>query len=505
MYTFMAPPDGLHFDCIESGCEACIVATIGSSLQMILDLHASVLSRNWLNREPHLLRFLEDWLANIGGMGLEAFNEELGAQIMAIRKNMHHERHPCSMEVELGRRSQRSARSENSISPSSPATPSKLRKAHPGLQRLKSTSQGSSSSMRRSDSKKNQNTSNGGASYRYIPPSINPYADNASDVEARPSMDSCDSPDLPEDDNRMERDEQEHETAEEPEVSRADSVMDYYFSRLPSQNFAAMNAAMRPESIHPAFRGLMFGESVAARSVAGQDYGNRGGNRPLPENYSSQNEGPGRPTSAYSGSVYSDHPSKYASGFWDRPNREETPPPVPRLPEQYVDQSDPYGMKRRVKPPLTPGSPLTAESISRLNLRTVQEASRGPRSAVDSPYGPLNGTPSVTQRNSRAPSTRPGSIWIDEEVPESVATQSVMGTVEATQRFRQWNESAQSVAETTESTQRFREWNKSVWEDRDEVFRKLTGGLSEAEFKAKVNREMEQAKKQRKTAPEYAQ
>jgi hypothetical protein len=435
MIIFMRTDEGLHYDHDKSCCEACIIATIGSNIQMILDLHASVLSRDFVNRgEPHLLRFLDDWLANIGGSGLVKGNKQLGGEIMKIRKKMLSQDRPRSSstrEPKSGRTSLPSARN---------------------LRRFKSTSRPSTTVARRSDSKKKQTASNGEASYRYIPPSVNPYTD-ASSFQASPSRPSNSAPDIRADNNGTEHDVKEQEDTEQPAAGATDSIIDYYFSRLPSQNFEAMNAAKRPERIHPAFRGSMFGGSVAGRSVAGT------------EHHNSQNKRPGRPATAYSASVYSDHPSKHAPSYFEKrrnSRQDNAPPPVLRLPERYTDNSDPYGLKSRWKPP------LDSDSLSCVGSTPKQEPYRARNSAVDSEYDLPNRTSSVSNRSNRAFSTAE-SIWIYEPLPESVR--------------------GSSIAETTESTHRGRGRSRDDQKERDDAFRKLTGGLTEAEFKAELRRE----------------
>ncbi|EOO04101.1 hypothetical protein UCRPA7_395 [Phaeoacremonium minimum UCRPA7] len=83
-------PGHLRFDRIASGCEACILAAVGSRAQLLVDLKASLLGRADRRKEPRLMRFVDRWMQCFGPENegeLLLASQRLGEQIRAINKS----------------------------------------------------------------------------------------------------------------------------------------------------------------------------------------------------------------------------------------------------------------------------------------------------------------------------------------------------------------------------------------------------------------------------------
>ncbi|EPE27614.1 hypothetical protein GLAREA_04405 [Glarea lozoyensis ATCC 20868] len=532
-YTFNASSKSPHYERVLSGCEACIVATVGSNLQIILDLHASLISRDWTDHEPHLLRFVTEWLHNIGGSALIPWNEEFGDHLMTLRETMRRERYPNGkrQSEEAKRSSKQSVKDGQRRSPSMTRSFSKLGRS-PSMK---------SSKLQRTPSQKTKDTppsptvgspkshSIGGTPYRYVPPSHNPYEDTP-ESEITPSY-SYPEPtaDLPAGSGIEDIDSTENNINEQPVDEIADSILDYYLSRYSMMAGEEMDITSLAEGMHPAFRNTMFGNDPTGQysNVGGKSRHHpstsKFGNLPVPAEIKSE-----KANGAYTASVYSQAPSK---GYFapsskpfdgERPRSSATRPPTRRGGSSVSgSNNDPYGLndlpktKERVelsrpldqgrprssatRPPTRRGS-TTSRSDSdpyglydlrnskqneeRGSMRTGSISRAGsvkssrpkialykePFYSLDSRSN-LNQT-SLPQQQTRADqstlnvpyghASRAESIWIDEDVRASIATHS-----------------------TAESSQSYLEWKQKAQEERDEVFRNLTNGLTEAEFQAK--------------------
>ncbi|KAI9735318.1 MAG: hypothetical protein M1818_006513 [Claussenomyces sp. TS43310] len=83
--VFQVQPEEPRLERLPGGCEACILACVGGSRQILTDLQASVLGRRKKRRQaPRLLPLLEAWIAWLGES--EAIDEESGRLARAIRR-----------------------------------------------------------------------------------------------------------------------------------------------------------------------------------------------------------------------------------------------------------------------------------------------------------------------------------------------------------------------------------------------------------------------------------
>jgi hypothetical protein len=531
-YTFNASSNSAHFERVLSGCEACIVATVGSNLQIILDLHASLISRDWTDHEPHLLRFVTEWLHNIGGSGLIPWNEDFGDELMTLRETMRGERYPNGkrQSEEVKRNSKQSSKDEERKPPSISRSFSRLgRSTSTKSTKLQRTpSQKTQESPRSSTVGSPKSHSIGGTPYRYVPPSYNPYEDTP-ESEITPSY-SYPEPtaNVPAGSDIEDTDSSKNIVNEQPVDEIADSILDYYLSRYSNMAGEEMDTMSLEEGMHPAFRNTMFGDDPTGR------YSNVGGKSrhhpstskfgKLPAPTKSKTE---RGNSIYTASVYSQAPSK---GYFapssrpldgEKPRSSATRPPTRRGGSTVSGSDvDPYGLSDLPKPTQRgqPGRPLDLERPPSSATRPPTRGSAISRSDSD-PYG-LYDLPTSRQKGERVPMgtgsiSRAGSVKTSTPKIElysepfySLDSRSNLNQQSLPQRQSRADSSSYtvqhgnpSIAESiwidvdvrasisthsiAESSQSYLEWKQRAQEERDEVFRNMTNGLTEAEFQAK--------------------
>ena len=88
--AFNAMPADARFEWVQSGCEACIIATVGGNQQIISDLRASMLGRKKKRLPmPRLLPLVEAWIDWTGrGDAVRDESDALGREIRVCRRQM---------------------------------------------------------------------------------------------------------------------------------------------------------------------------------------------------------------------------------------------------------------------------------------------------------------------------------------------------------------------------------------------------------------------------------
>jgi hypothetical protein len=86
--AFQAQPEDARFECVESGCEACILAWVGGSRECLVNLRSSALSRKRRSGPPpRILPLLEEWIDWTGdGNAIRKKSNILAREINKARK-----------------------------------------------------------------------------------------------------------------------------------------------------------------------------------------------------------------------------------------------------------------------------------------------------------------------------------------------------------------------------------------------------------------------------------
>ena len=92
--AFNAMPADARFEQVLSGCEACIIASVGGDFQILSDLRASILGRRKKRlAAPKLLPLIEAWIDWTGRAStIRAESSALGREIRACRRQMQNAR-----------------------------------------------------------------------------------------------------------------------------------------------------------------------------------------------------------------------------------------------------------------------------------------------------------------------------------------------------------------------------------------------------------------------------
>lgn len=92
------------YEMIPGGCEACILATVGSNDEMLSDLRAAMYGRKKKDRPfPRLFSFVDSWIkGTVFGDLIREESEVLGTEIRACRKQMRMARRQFERNIEEG-------------------------------------------------------------------------------------------------------------------------------------------------------------------------------------------------------------------------------------------------------------------------------------------------------------------------------------------------------------------------------------------------------------------
>jgi hypothetical protein len=102
--VFQPMPEDKRFDQAATGCEACILASIGGNHQILSDLRASLLGRRKRSRaHPPILKIVEAWIEWTGrGDDIRAESGVLGKEIGRCRRQMQKARRQMRRNIEDG-------------------------------------------------------------------------------------------------------------------------------------------------------------------------------------------------------------------------------------------------------------------------------------------------------------------------------------------------------------------------------------------------------------------
>lgn len=102
--AFSAIPFDTRFNCIPSGCEACILASVGGNHRILSDLRASLLGRKRRGQpKAALFKLVEGWIDWTGkGDTIRAGSDALGKEIRHCRRQMQKARRQKRRNIEEG-------------------------------------------------------------------------------------------------------------------------------------------------------------------------------------------------------------------------------------------------------------------------------------------------------------------------------------------------------------------------------------------------------------------
>lgn len=89
-FPWHASPTDFRFECIDSGCEACILASVGGNHQVLSDLRASIRGRKKrCHSHAAILQMVEEWIDWTGrGDTIREESGKLGKEIAKCRREM---------------------------------------------------------------------------------------------------------------------------------------------------------------------------------------------------------------------------------------------------------------------------------------------------------------------------------------------------------------------------------------------------------------------------------
>lgn len=143
-------------DRIASHCEACILAFVGASAQMLCDLRASLLARNHKHSTPLLLAFVDEWIQGFDQQTTGELIDEsnkLGKPLYAIGKKIHR------MKKDGSRRDKERRRLEHELAKKKELTAADIRLARGEIDRKLDEKFGKKRSTKRHHSSRHKTSS----------------------------------------------------------------------------------------------------------------------------------------------------------------------------------------------------------------------------------------------------------------------------------------------------------------------------------------------------------